>query len=320
MKTILLYVILLLFSVFNIQAQEPEHLAPYKTYWQSFGFQKQPDFAKIAYYKSDSLGYEPVMAEVISFNKEGKLIQKYIRIFGKYASETAHNYVYKNGVLDSINTQASAKSFNATQKLHYDANGLLQKVTASGVYTNFMDTYTYNPNGMVSSIDRKYQNGGGKQAFFDHQKNIVTEKQTNTKGAITETIFVYDGDTVLASFTKASPKVTLFDSYRRIHFETELKENALAYLLDLRKLKQENLQAFRDKIGVLRGKKTSAIIVDIPAQASNMEGDWTKRLQLDKRFGAQRRLVFRQLKYANRSQSGSTDYDLIFENKVKNIK
>ena len=73
--------ILLLLIAFGPKAQEPEHLAPYKTYWQSFGFQKQPDFAKIAYYKSDSLGYEPVMAEVISFNKDGKLIQKYIRIF-----------------------------------------------------------------------------------------------------------------------------------------------------------------------------------------------------------------------------------------------
>ena len=77
--------ILLLLIAFGPKAQEPEHLAPYKTYWQSFGFQKQPDFAKIAYYKSDSLGYEPVMAEVISFNKDGKLIQKYTRIFGKYA-------------------------------------------------------------------------------------------------------------------------------------------------------------------------------------------------------------------------------------------
>ena len=94
----------------------------------------------------------------------------------------------------------------------------------------------------------------------------------------------------------------------------------MAYLLDLRKLKRENLQAFRDKIGVLRGKKMSTIIFDIPAQASNMEGDWTKRLQLDRRFAIQRRLVFRQLKYANGSQSGSTKYDLIFEHKVKNIK
>lgn len=316
------FIVTLLFIIigFGLKAQEAEHLSPPKTYWQSYGFQKQPNFAKIAYYKSDSLGYEPVMAEVISFNKDGKLIQKYTRIFGKYASETAHNYVYKNGVLDSVNTLASAKNFNATQKLHYDANGLLQKVTATGVYTNFTDTYTYDHNGMVSSIDRKYQNGGGKQAFFDHQQNIVTEKQSNTKGAITETIFVYDGDTVLASFIKGRPKVTLFDSYRRIHFETEVKENAMAYLLDLRKLKQENLQAFRDKIGVLRGKKMSTITFDIPAQASNMEGDWTKRLQLDKRFGVQRRLVFRQLKYADGTESGSTDFDLIFEHKIKYIK
>lgn len=83
---------------------EPSHLVPPKTYWQSFGFQKQPKQVGIGYYKSDSLGYEPAMLEVYNFNDDGFITQKYIRIFGEYGSETVNNYVYSNGILDSINT------------------------------------------------------------------------------------------------------------------------------------------------------------------------------------------------------------------------
>ncbi|RKD18643.1 hypothetical protein BCY91_15010 [Pelobium manganitolerans] len=95
---------------------EPSHLVPPKTYWQSFGFQKQPKQVGIGYYKSDSLGYEPAMLEVYNFNEDGFITQKYIRIFGEYGSETVNNYVYSNGVLDSINTLASAKTLTANKK------------------------------------------------------------------------------------------------------------------------------------------------------------------------------------------------------------
>ena len=71
-----LNVIFFLLSMsFFVSAQDYHHISPPKTYWKSYGFQKQPDHAKIAYYKSDSLGYEPVMTEVYSFNKDGHIIQ-----------------------------------------------------------------------------------------------------------------------------------------------------------------------------------------------------------------------------------------------------
>ncbi|UUV21765.1 hypothetical protein [Paenimyroides aestuarii] len=315
-------IICLIMIGFGLKAQEAEHLSPPKTYWQSYGFQKQPDFAKIAYYKSDSLGYEPVMAEVISFNKEGFIIQKYMRIYGKYASETAHNYVYTNGVLDSINTVASSSNFNSKQKLHYGANGVLEKVTASGVYTNFTDTYQYGPNGMVRSIQRTYQNGSKKEAFFDHLKNTVTEKETSAKGTVTETIFVYDGDDVLASFQKdGKNKIWINDKQRRIDFTIEIKENdPLNYALNLRKMKQEDAKKFQQTIGDLSENPSAMILFDIPAESKNENGDWTKRLQIDKEFGVQRRMVFKEIKYSDGSQSGSTEFDLIFDQKVKHIK
>lgn len=318
-----LSVIFFLLSMgFFVSAQDYHHISPPKTYWQSYGFQKQPDHTKIAYYKSDSLGYEPVMAEVYSFNKEGFIIQKYMRIYGKYASETVHNYVYTNGILDSMNTVASASNFNSKQKLHYGANGVLEKVTASGVYTNFTDTYQYDKSGMVSSIQRTYQNGSKKEAFFNHLKNTVTEKETSAKGTVTETIFVYDGDDMLASFQKdGKNKIRLKDKERRVEFTLKISENdPLNYALNLRKMKQEDVKKFQQTIGDLSANPSAIITFDIPAESKNEHGDWTKRLQIDKQLGAQRRMVFREIKYIDGSQSGSTEFDLIFDMKVKHIK
>lgn len=63
-------IVTLILLAFGISASA-QHLSPPKTYWQSFGYQKQPDHIKRAYYKSDSLDYEPTKAEVISQNYDG---------------------------------------------------------------------------------------------------------------------------------------------------------------------------------------------------------------------------------------------------------
>ncbi len=108
---------LMMIAAFVATAQQyvAQHLTPPKTYWQSFGYQKQPDHVQTVQYKSDSLGYEPTAVLVKSFNKEGFLIQDYTHILGNFASETAHNYVYKNGVLDSINTLTTNQDFSSTR-------------------------------------------------------------------------------------------------------------------------------------------------------------------------------------------------------------
>src|SRR5690606_26459318 len=146
-------IITLILLAFGISASA-QHLKPPKTYWQSFGYQKQPDHIKRAYYKSDSLGYEPTMAEVISFNKKGFIIQEYEQILGKSVKEKVRNYVYKNGVLDSINTLNTDPNYNTWQKLHYDEKGKLVKMTVNGKYSNFTDTFTYYDGGMVKTILR----------------------------------------------------------------------------------------------------------------------------------------------------------------------
>jgi hypothetical protein len=49
-------------------------------------------------------------------------------------------------------------------------------------------------------------------------------------------------------------------------------------------------------------------------------GDWIKSLQIDRRFGTSiRRMVFKKIQYADGTESGSTNYDMIFDQKVKYI-
>lgn len=313
--------VLLLTISFSVMAQQEQHLAPPGTYWQSFGFQKQVEQVGVGYYKSDSLGYEPAMLELYTFNKEGHLTQKYIRIFGKYGSETAYNYVYNKGILDSINTVATASNFNSRQKLHYNNNGQIKTITATGKHTNFTDTYTYDNSGMVAAIVRQYKSGGIKKTTFNHTNNYVYEQETDVKGKVTGNYYIYDGDERFASFSSDDKKaITFYDTYHRKDFKTVINEDALKYVLKQRQQKQLDPKTFAGQMDKLQGKPVSVILFDIPAEARNESGDWIKRLQVDKRLARpERRLVFKKLVYTDGTESGSTDYDMIFGKKVSAI-
>lgn len=302
---------------FFVNAQNYHHISPPKTYWQSYGFQKQPDHAKIAYYKSDSLGYEPVMAEVYSFNKEGHIIQKYTRIYGKFTSETAKNYVYKNGVLDSINTIASAENFNSSQKMHYDAKGNLVKITATGKYSDYTDIFTYDDAKTVQTITRNHAIGTKTVIEFVRNQNYVKETLIEKTGRIIESFYIYEGDSLFANFTISKKQtITFYDNVRRIEYEIEDVEKPFEYALKLRTAYRKDNNSLSETFQ----KNASKIVFDIPAEARNEQGDWIKRIQFDRRFGSQKRMVFQYLKYADGSVSGSTNFDLIFEMKVKHYK
>lgn len=319
MSNIKAYTASLLLLVFGLcaSAQETPALELPKTGYQSFGFKKPVKQVAIAYYKSDEKGYEPAMLEVYTFNDGRQIVQKYIRIYGKYGSETAHNYVYANGVLDSIDTLASAQNFSRQEKMHYDENGKLAKVTATGAYVNYAETYAYDDSGAVASITRQRQNGTALQAQFNRAKNYVSQKETAADGKVTESVFVYDGDQLFASFVAGQPTVTFYDAYHRSDFTTQIEADVLAYALKLRDLKRDDFETFKKQISELQGQPQSVAIFDIPIEVTNMAGDWIKRLQVDKRFGnAEKRMVFKKLIYADGSESGSTDFDLIFQSKV----
>ena len=319
MKKTTLFCLILTLTVFSAYAQ---HLELPKTNWQAYGFQKQVEQVGTGYYTYDSLGYDPAMLEVYTFNKDGHIIQKYIRIFGKYGSETSDNYVYNNGKVDSINVFASSANFDIKQKLHYNKNGVLDSITASGFYSNFTDYYKYEKSGKVSEIQRKHKNGNTIQAFFDHKKNFVHEKEIDLKGNETVHYYIYDGKELFASIAyEEGPAVTFYDSYFRNEFETKVSEDALEFALKWRDLKDKNKEDFQNQLDELQRKPNSKIIQDIPVEAVNEQGDWIKRLQIDRRFAfPKRRLVFQVLMYSDGTKSGSTEYDLIFERKVSSIK
>lgn len=306
---------LLFFLVLGFSAQA-QHLTPPKTYWQSFGYQKQPDHVQTVQYKSDSLGYEPTVVLVKSFNKEGFLIQDYTHILGNFASETAHNYVYKNGVLDSINTLTTNQDFSSTRKLNYNPKGQLVHIISTGKHTEYTDTFTYYENGMVKTIQRRYKDESTTTTSFDHKKNVVTETDKRGNGKISTTTYVYNLDELFATIDDKNT-IRFHNTYHNYDFEVQAEGDALQYAIEKRRLFQQDEQY----LGKLSKEKNGKIVFDIPAISRNDNGDIIRQLQLDKTSKqTRRRLWFSKCVYADGTTSGSTDYDLLFGQRVEKMK
>ena len=318
MKKRIAIILLLNVTIFSAFAQ---HLEIPKTNWQAYGFQQAVEQVALGYYKSDSLGYEPIMLEVYTFNKTGNLIQKYTRIFGQYESETAYNYVYNDNGLDSINTIVSAKNFNTKQKLHYNQNGVLDEIKATGVYSSFTDQFSYDAHGVINTIERKHKSGGRTQTFFNTEKDYVQEKQIDLAGNVTANYYIYDGDQLFAFISESDSLITFYDAFHRTDFEIKATEDALNYTLNWRDLKNKNSEEFLSKISELQYKPNSRIIFEIPVESTNENDDWIKRLQIDSSYGERsRQFVFRSIVYMDGTVSGSTEYDLMFQMQVSSIK
>lgn len=314
------YTIVILLTIISLTANSQQyvaqHLTPPETYWQSFGYQRKVDHVQTVQYKSDSLGYEPTAIAVKSFNKEGFIIQDYMRVLGDFASETANNYVYKNGVLDSINTLNTNKDFNGTQKMHYDEKGRLIKITSTGKYTEYTNFFTYDDGGMVKTIQQKYE---GDQSplitSFDHRKNTVTEVYKKANGESTTTTYIYNGDELFATIY-GNRIVRFKDPYYQYDFEIKVEGDVLQYVIEKRRLFQQD----EKYLSKLLEEKNGKIVFDIPATVKNENGDIIRQLQLDKtNQPTRRRLFFSKYVYADGTESGSTDYDFLFGKKVEKM-
>lgn len=314
------YTIAFLLTIISLTASSQnhvaQHLTPPETYWQSFGYQKQVDHVQTVQYKSDSLGYEPTAISVKSFNKEGFIIQDYIRILGDFANETAYNYVYKNGVLDSINTLTTNKEFNGTQKLHYDEKGHLIKITSKGKHSEYTDFFTYDDGGMIKTIQRKYEDGKSiRITSFDDRKNTVTEVSKKNNGESTTTTYLYNGDELFATIYDKSI-VRFKDTYHKYDFEIKAEGDVLQYAIEKRRLFQQD----EKYLGKLLEEKNGNIVFETPAVVQNDNGDIIRQLQLDKtNQPTRRRLFFSKYVYADGTESGSTDYDFLFGKKVEKM-
>ena len=326
MKSTILFFIVLNVTVFSSLGQHTafsgssRHYDLPKTNWKDFGFKKQVKQVGISHYKSDGTNHDYSFLEVHTFNKEGNIIQKYYRTFGKDGRESSTYYVYHNGKLDSIYYYLPKwNSCSEIQKLNYNNKGVLDSISTS----EYTFHYTYEKSGKVSMIERKYPNRNrtSVQTLFNYEKNYVLENHISPQdGKITEYYSIYDGKELFASIIINRRVLVYFcNSYSRTIFEADLAVDALDFVLKLRALKDNNEEDFQNQLDELEKSSTSDIIIEIPIEDANTEGDWIKRLKID-RSEKKRELLFQILMYSDGTISGSTEFDFVFDKKVSHIK
>lgn len=302
-------IIILLFS-FSVSAQIHTEL-PLKSH-ADFEVIKPVKYVKIATYEADEKGWNPVMSQVISFNEHDQLIQEYMRIFGKFASETAHNYVYTNKILDSINTLTTAANFNVKSDISTDENGRVISQKAKGFYTDYTRNYEYNKDNTVKAITTNHASGNNNWTKFTYENgalNMVTQVDGKTYGSSPTNYSLYNKASLFATWSDSENDLTLSPTDYR-HYELKKHATPLATAQELKKLFNTNEKAYQEKIAVI-GK--DAIIVHEQADTKNEQGDWTKKMTKTLNFGQQRkRFVFREIVYADGTTSGSTDFDYLF--------
>ncbi len=296
----------------SLFAQE-EHLDLPKLNYKEYGFQ-QPIMQSItAYYKADSGGYSPKMVEFLIFDKQHNISQRVLRILGKYRSETSYMYVYKNGLLDSLNVTASAASFSRTTNYIYNSKKQLIKSETKGKYASSTNEYSYNDNGQLSKIVFAYEKGGGYSTNFHYSNNqldYVERIKKEADGTSEKLLFYYLNGTVLASTELGSDKVILYDNdfgELRREVKGDIVEIVKNYRSDVPGQKPNAKPFLKDAKTVFQTYDTK-----------NMDGDWIKRYQVDQQYGQnQDRFVFRKIYYTEDKSSGDTKFSSLYEMQMK---
>lgn len=322
MKRVFLFFICLAFAKAYSQQTVYEkdinlHLALPFLEASDYGIEKEVIKTETVYYKSDSTGYEPTMLKVLMFNDNGLLDKDYTRIIGKYASETLYDYTYKNGKLDSLVKKASAVNFNMDVVYSHDEQGRISKETATGVYTNYTTSYEYDKDGRISRIHNKNKTGLEKMADYFYENGVLTRVEqsefnpSNEEDASIKYIYYANGQP-LFSFKDDATKVVYHEfelMTKGIEFGQEQAADKVPELMKIyhkdpekfKKYMRENYQDYEALVQISESKD-----VNFP--------DWTKRYKVDPYNS---RMVFRKLYYKDGSSVGSTDYDTLFEMRVR---
>ena len=313
-----IFILILLLAGQPFYAQQAMHLQVPFTSPKALGFPTNVTQVATGYYKTDSASFEPAMLEIYTFTDKEQLEQHYIRIFGDFASETAHNYHYNaEGLLDSIVTVTTNKNFNSVQRFQYNNKNQIVSSNASGVYTNFKDTYTYNQDNLLEQISRHYSTGNVTKAMFSNQSHVSEEDYSNNELKRTRN-FLYDDSKLLASSNSEQPYVVFYLDQPETHIEVAMndKQDPYKFMLSYLELKQKDNNAYNDVVLADENK----IAFEIAAESRDESGLWTKRLQFD--FGyaqPQKRLLFRQYNFADGSEIGNTNVDIMFFTKTNKI-
>ena len=311
-----LLILLVVFCQTDGFAQPTEY--PIKTH-ANFELSKPVKYVKIATYKADENGWEPVMAEVTSFNENNQLIQEYMRIMGEFASETAHNYVYDGQLLDSLNTIASASNFNVKSSFEPDENGRISTETAKGFYVDYTRKYTYNEDGTVKTITTDHARGTHNWTQFSYmngEQDLVIQIDGRNFEEDTKNYFLYNKGRLFAKWNDDDNDLYLYPTDNR-HFRLENHSQPLAAATELRKLQNTDQIAYDAKI--LEIAKEGEIVREL-AISFNEQHDWTMKMVKTINEGqAEKRFVFREIFYADGTTSGSSDFDRFFYSRMKDL-
>lgn len=282
-----------------------------------YGIHKQVTKTETVYYKSDSTGYEPAMLKVLLFNDNGLLDKAYTRIIGKYASETLYENIYKKGKLDSLIKKASAVNFNMDVVYSHDEKGRISKETATGVYTNYTTSYEYDKDGRISRIHNKNKTGLEKMADYFYKDGVLTRVEqsefnpSKNEDATIKYIYYANGRPIF-SFKDDATKV--------VYHEFELMTKGIEFgqkkaykkVPELMKIFHKDPQNFKKYMR--ETYKDYETLVQISESKDVNFPDWTKRYKVDPYYS---RMIFRKLFYKDGSSVGSTDYDTLFEMRVR---
>lgn len=312
MKKTIALKLALCFAVLNSMAQD---IPTQKLLYTDFDLKKDISQVGTGYYTADSMGYDPAQLHILQFDSTGKLTLEYSRIYGKFASQTAHHYIYKNGKLDSLNTRASAENFNADSKYHYNKKGRLDSITCTGKYTNYVETFFYDKKGSMTRKLYKHANGSGWTENYHYDQDGSLEYVVKKEGNQPASFTYYIGKDKFASYEEGGNWVTFYytrngDVKLQPNDEPEemVPEMRAAKIRFPDKYKGEEDDLFR---------KCEYLYV-IPGNVRASSGEWTKRYIIDMNYGQNKRYyVFRKYIYSDNTEVGETSFDTLFQMNIE---
>lgn len=270
------------------------------------------------YYHADSAGQEPKMLIDQTFNPEGKITGEYMQIFGKNGSETYSSYIYKDGKLDSLNVNVSAKNFNRKSKYYYTGNRL-DSAVMSGHYVSHTDIFTYGKDGKISMKETFAK--GRKRSIelynYDGQALAYIIQKNKNEGEWVNSFTWFAEGKKLAAYDGIKKEALLIGTYKT-EYEKNLETLDLDYFNELRRLK------LKDSIGFGKAEEKFAngakVLFSIPISATNEKQYLTKWYQIDRRlFGPIHRYVYRKYFFGNGIESGGTDHEYFFQKRVERM-
>ena len=287
-----------------------QHFPTKKLTAQEYGLKEGISQHATAYYKADSLGYEPVMISVLQFNEDGQLLHDYLEIYGKYASSTLHSYIYKNGRIDSLNTIASADNFSSKSKFYYNEAGQLDSLRSTGVYKNYKETFSYDDHGKLKEMFHQNTGEGSYTEYYYYDENEEFEYVKNVQTGMPATYTYYINKDEFGFFEEESSRVILQTKLGEM--EAGITDEAEEMVAEMRFAKIHDPEGFQNEIKDF--EKAGNYIYVIPANAYAESGELIKEYKIDYEYSPEkRRYLFHSYVYHDGNEVGDTNFDSFFQ-------